>query len=104
MRQVDDRSRDTGQHARALHHLTRTRWAEVTLDANAATTTVESTREVVSPDSVLRFDALTAHAAEELASGTMYVLEANRLAGSFVITHANNAQTDRTFRWIASGD
>lgn len=104
MRQVDARSKDIDQHARALHILTRTRWSEVTLTANTATTVVTNAREAVTPDSVLRFDPLTANAAAELAAGTMYVLTANRLAGSFTITHANNAQTDRTFRWIAAGD
>lgn len=101
---ADARETNVRVLARELHNLTRTRFAEVTLTANAASTTVTSTREVVSPDSVLHFDALTAHAAAELAAGGMYVLGANRRAGSFDITHANNAQTDRTFRWEASGD
>lgn len=102
MRQVALRERDVARLAEALHQLTRTRWADVTLTANVGTTTVAN--PAATPDSTIIFDPLTAHAAAELAAGTIYVLAADRLAGSFTITHANNAQTDRTFRWLAGGD
>jgi hypothetical protein len=77
----------------------------VTLTANAATTTVTSPSvRGLAPLDCLHFDPLTANAAAELAAGTMYVLEANRTANQIVITHANNAQTDRKFRlnWFAT--
>lgn len=68
---------------------------EVTLTANAATTTVIDER--ISGQTFIGFDPRTANAAAELAAGTMYVLDANRTNGQIVITHANNAQTDRRY-------
>jgi hypothetical protein len=71
----------------------------VTLTANAASTTVtaitcgEGSAPLVIPT--------TANAAAEIGAGTMYVSTISN--GSFVIAHANNAQTDRTFRWVALG-
>ena len=70
--------------------------AEVTLTANVASTTVTDIR--VSPQSVLVWHPRTANAAAELANGTMYVTDANMGNGTYTITHANNAQTDRSFR------
>lgn len=102
MRQVSLRSRDIAEHAAALNKLTQNRNGEVTLTASVTSTTVED--PTVTPNSILSFDPLTAHAAAELAAGTMFVALADRARGSFVITHANSAQTDRTFRWIAGGD
>lgn len=74
---------------------------QVTLTASAATTTITDPR--LSVYSVVLFDPMTANAAAELAAGTMYALEATRLNGSWVLTHANNAQTDRKFRYIVLG-
>ena len=73
----------------------------VTLTANVASTTV--TDERLSYYSGFEFDPMTANAATEKAAGTIYVTQANRLNGSCVITHANNAQTDRTFRMLVFG-
>lgn len=75
---------------------------EVTLTANAASTTVTDNR--ASFFSTIVFEPLTANAAAELyANGTMYVTEANHLNGSFVITHANDANADKTFRYVILG-
>ena len=74
---------------------------DVTLTASAASTTITDAR--LASTSILLFDPTTAHAATELAAGTMYVLAANRTNGSATITHANNAQTDRTFRVLIIG-
>jgi len=72
----------------------------VTLTANVATTTVLDTR--VGNDSAIPFMPTTANAAAEIGAGTMYV--STRTAGtSFVITHANNAQTDRIFVYCIIG-
>lgn len=68
----------------------------VTLTENAATTVLNDIR--LSNQSVVTFDPKTANAAAELAAGTLYVLTANRGNASWTITHANNAQTDRTFQ------
>ena len=70
--------------------------AELTLTANAATTTL--TDERLSVQSVVHFDPKTANAATEIYGATMYVLTANRITGAWVITHANNAQADRSFQ------
>ena len=43
----------------------------------------------------------TAHAAAELAAGGCYVSAV--AAGTFTLTHANNAQTDRTFAYVCLG-
>ena len=67
----------------------------LTLTANAATTTLTDSR--ISRQSSFSFDPITANAATEKAAGTLYALEANRGTGSVTITHANSAQTDRTY-------
>jgi hypothetical protein len=69
---------------------------ELTLTANAATSTLAW--KGLSPQSVVVFDPKTANAAAELAAGTMYVLTANRGNDTWTVTHANNAQADRTFQ------
>jgi hypothetical protein len=69
---------------------------ELTLTANAATSTLSW--KGLSPQSVVIFDPKTANAAAELAAGTMYVLTANRGNDTWTVTHANNAQTDRSFQ------
>ncbi len=69
---------------------------DVTLADSAATTTV--TNNLITVGSVLHFMPTTANAAAEQGAGTMYVSSTGRLNGSTVITHANNAQTDRTFK------
>ena len=70
-----------------------------TLTAAAATTTVAATN-CATGSSVIAFPT-TAHAAAEQAAGGMYIgTVAN---GSFVVTHANNAQADRTFMYAAIG-
>lgn len=69
----------------------------VTLAANAATTTVADLR--AGQDSVILFMPITANAAA--AAGGMHV--STRAKQSFTITHANNAQTDRTFGYVVLG-
>jgi hypothetical protein len=70
-----------------------------TLAANAPTTTVTAVT-CGTGSSVLAFPQ-TAAAAAELGAGTMFI--GTILNGSFVVTHANNAQTTRTFRYVAIG-
>ena len=102
MKTLDARSRSVPEIAEVVHQLSRDRDDVVTLDASAPWTVV--TDPTVTPDTVLLFDPLTAAAATELYSGSMYVLPVNRFLGSFLITHTNSAVTDRTFRWLAAGD
>ena len=74
---------------------------EFTLTANAATSTLSF--KGLSPQSVVIFDPKTANAAAELYGGTMYVLTANRGNDSWTVTHANNANADRTFQVAVIG-
>lgn len=71
----------------------------VTLSANVATTTVTDRR--VGAFSFIGFMPTTANAAAEIGAGTMYV--SSRSAEAFTITHANNAQVDRTFVYCILG-
>ncbi len=71
----------------------------VTLTANAATTTV-SAPNCGAGSAVFLFPR-TANAAA--AVPTTYILAANVTAGQFVVSHANDAQTDKTFSWVALG-
>ena len=76
---------------------------DVTLTANAATTTVNSGAALLcAPDSHVSLSPTTANAKAEHASATgAYV--SSRSDGSFVITHNNNAQADRTFTYAVIG-
>lgn len=69
----------------------------VTLTANQATTAVTDLR--AGPDSHISFTPTTANAAAALAG--MYV--SSRGNETFTLTHANNAQTDRTFTYSVTG-
>lgn len=71
----------------------------VTLTAAAATTTVTDAR--VGGNSKITYSPTTANASAEIGAGTIYVSAKNE--GSFVVTHANNAQADRTFDYTISG-
>lgn len=73
-------------------------YGSVTLTDNAASTTVAA--PYCSGESVVSLMPTTANAAAEIGNGTMYVTPDN---GEFVITHANNAQTDRTFGFVVLG-
>lgn len=71
----------------------------VTLTASAASTTVIDAR--VGVFSALPHNPTTAHAAAEIAAGGFYVSAQQN--GQFTLTHANNAQTDRTFTFCIIG-
>ena len=73
----------------------------ITLTAGAATTVLN--RKGLSPQSVVHFDPKTANAATELYGATMYVLTANRGNDAWTITHANNANADKTFQYTIIG-
>lgn len=65
----------------------------VTLRASNTTTVLSDPR--INATTVFLFDPRTPHAATEIYGATMYVSAVSK--GSATITHANNAQTDRTF-------
>lgn len=72
-----------------------------TLTASVASSTLTDDR--IGFNSAIILVPTTANAAAELGAGTLYISESGRVNGSVVITHANNAQTDRTFRFIVMG-
>jgi hypothetical protein len=71
----------------------------VTLTANAATTVVAGPN--IGLDSSIFLFPKTSNAAAAVA--TTFVLAANVVRGQFTISHANNAQTDKSFFWVALG-
>lgn len=71
----------------------------VTLTASAATTVVAA--ENCGDESVVFLSPTTANAAAEIGNGTIYVSAVGN--GTFTLTHASNAQTDRTFGYVAIG-
>lgn len=75
--------------------------ADFTLTANAASTTLTDPRLTVF--SHISFDPMTVNASAEIGAGTIYITSANRNPGAFVVSHANNANTDRTFRVLIRG-
>ncbi|MFM0130032.1 hypothetical protein [Paraburkholderia sediminicola] len=89
--------RKLAEWAKAVHggHLPVT--GTVTLAAGATTTTVVDDRAGV--NSVVRFCPVTAKAAS--AASSVWVSTFN--SGSFVLTHANSAAVDKTFRYTIFG-
>src|SRR6476661_769202 len=74
----------------------------VTLTASAASTTVTPTQTgSIAVGSTQILTAMTANAAAEIGNGTIYVSAVAN--GSFTLTHANNSQADRTFRYAILG-
>lgn len=73
----------------------------VTLTANVASTTV--TDERIAYNSVILLMPKTANASAEIGNGTIYISDTGRVNGSVVITHANNAQSDRSFGLVIIG-
>lgn len=71
----------------------------VTLTANAATTTVSNAR--IRANSALMLVPTTANAAAALAN--VYQTWPNVTDQVAILNHANNAQTDRTFRVFSVG-
>lgn len=72
---------------------------DVTLRANQTTTTVAFPN--CSKDCRIFLEPQTANAAAALA--TTYIRPVDILQRSFTITHANNAQVDKTFSFICIG-
>lgn len=94
--------KDPGKFALAIQQLYNGRSnaaGKLTLAAGAAATVV-SAPNCAAQCSVFLFPA-TAHAAAELAAGGCYVSSVGKQ--QFTIAHANNAQADRSFYWVALG-
>lgn len=72
-------------------------WGDITLTANSATTTLADFR--IGINSVILLQPKTANAAGALST-TYFDTPGD---GSVTINHANNAQNDRTFRYVLVG-
>lgn len=70
---------------------------EITLDANAATTTLSDA--LITQASFIGLMPMSANAAAAMAS----LFFAPSATGSVVISHTNNGQSDRTFRYAVLG-
>jgi len=75
----------------------------VTLTASSATTTVTEASNRIGEETVILFMPTTANAATEFGAGSMYVSSRSVANNTFTITHANNAQVDRTFYYVLVG-
>ena len=75
----------------------------ITLTESSATTVVTEARGRLGPDTCIFFMPTTANAATEFGAGSIYVSSVDSVNDQFTITHANNAQTDRTFKYILVG-
>lgn len=74
---------------------------DFTLTANAASSTLQDSR--IGYYSTIIPMSMTAHAAAEIGNGTMYIQQTDMKSSQATITHANNSQTDRTFRFLIIG-
>lgn len=83
-----------------------------TLTANTTTTDVTVSPDDLTPDSIILIAPTTASAATEFGAGSIYISEVNAdnaasgsglAAYSFRITHANTADTDKTFNFVIVG-
>lgn len=102
MRQLPPSGASEREIAFAVHELINGRGnntGKVTLTASATATVVQRTNGNVG-SAVLLFP-MTANAAAAVT--TTYVTQANVTSTGFTITHASNAQTDRTFFYIVVG-
>ena len=71
----------------------------MTLDTGAASTAFTDSR--VGGNSVITYSPTTANASAEIGAGTIYISSTGD--ETFTVTHANNAQADRTFNYTISG-
>jgi hypothetical protein len=85
-------------HRRLIAQTVAERCGLLTLAANSSSTALADAR--LRFDSTLILVPTTANAAAELASGTLWIPEADRANGVATIVHANNVQADRTYRYL----
>lgn len=80
---------------------------EITLLANAASTTVSLAQGDIGPNSMIVFAPQTTQAATEFGAGTMFVsainIDASAGTYAFTITHVNNAEVSRIFKFAIFG-
>ena len=101
MREIPPKGATERDRDHAINQLIRGRSnasGEVTLTAGVTSTTV--TGPLINENAGVWLFPKTANAAAEMGAGGLYAVVS---AGQFVVTHANNAQTDRTFYYIVLG-
>lgn len=72
-----------------------------TVTLTASTTTTAVTAINCGTDSKIFLMPTTANAAADFVSGSLYVSSVGQ--GTFTITHPSDADTDKTFFWVALG-
>ena len=76
----------------------------ITLTANSATTVVTEATERVGANTIMMFSPATANASIAISTTPgVYVSSRDVANNTFTITHANNAQTDRVFKYFLVG-
>ena len=78
-------------------------YGTVTLTANSATTTITFASGRLSSNSTVLFWPTTANAAADFGAGTMYESARDVLANTLTLTHTNDADADKTFRYSIIG-
>lgn len=75
----------------------------LTLTANAGTSTITVAAGRLGSGTVILIEPTTANAATEFGAGTIYRSATSVANNTFTITHANNANADRTFNYVLIG-
>ncbi len=76
---------------------------DITLTTSVATTTIALAPGKLGEDSIVLFEPTTSNAASELYGGTMFVSTKDVVNKKVHITHANNSNNDRIFRYAIIG-
>ena len=101
-RQVRAQGEDPRKMATAINEVMNGKinaYGSLTLTPSAAATTISD--RLCGPNSVILLMAKTSTAASEIGGGTMYI--GTRTEGSFVVSHANNSASDRSFVYVLLG-
>ena len=96
LKELSKAQADTASAIQQLSEGQNTVTGSVTLRASNTTTTVSKAE--IPPGGQPFLSPRTSNAAAEIGNGTMSIAVATK--GEFVIAHANNGQTDRTFGWV----
>jgi len=75
----------------------------VTLTPNSSSTVITFSNGVLSNSNILIYVPTTANASAEIGAGTIYISSKDVPAKTITLTHANNAQADRTFSYVLIG-
>lgn len=98
----DDEKEHRAMLARASNEL---RQGKIRARGSFTLTQSQTTTTLADPniklDSVISWHPTTANAAAEIGNGTLYVSAQDNETAT--LTHANNAQTDRTFKYAVLG-